>query len=64
MGFYFWGHVKQNFYSARIHNIQHLKQRMKEAAAFVTADVLGLLVRVPGYRSRDPGFDFRRYQVS
>jgi hypothetical protein len=23
----------------------------------------GLVVRVPGYRSRDPGFDFRRYQI-
>jgi hypothetical protein len=23
----------------------------------------GLVVRVPGYRSRNPGFDFRRYQI-
>jgi hypothetical protein len=23
----------------------------------------GLVVRVPGYRSRDPGFDFRLYQI-
>jgi hypothetical protein len=23
----------------------------------------GLVVRVPGYRSRDPGFDLRRYQI-
>jgi hypothetical protein len=23
----------------------------------------GLVVRVPGYRSRSPGFDFRRYQI-
>jgi hypothetical protein len=23
----------------------------------------GLVVRVPGYRSRDPGFDFQRYQI-
>jgi hypothetical protein len=23
----------------------------------------GLVVRVPGYRSRGPGFDFRRYQI-
>jgi hypothetical protein len=23
----------------------------------------GLVVRVPGYRSRDPGFDSRRYQI-
>jgi hypothetical protein len=22
-----------------------------------------LVVRVPGYRSRSPGFDFRRYQI-
>jgi hypothetical protein len=25
--------------------------------------ICGLLVRVPGYRSRGPGFDFRRYQI-
>jgi hypothetical protein len=23
----------------------------------------GLVVRVPGHRSRDPGFNFRRYQI-
>jgi hypothetical protein len=23
----------------------------------------GLVVRVPGYRFRGPGFDFRRYQI-
>jgi hypothetical protein len=23
----------------------------------------GLVVRVPGYRSREPGFDYRRYQI-
>jgi hypothetical protein len=23
----------------------------------------GLVIRVPGYRSRDPGFDSRRYQI-
>jgi hypothetical protein len=23
----------------------------------------GLVVRVPGYRSRGPGFDFRHYQI-
>jgi hypothetical protein len=23
----------------------------------------GLVVRVPGYRSRDPGFDSQRYQI-
>jgi hypothetical protein len=23
----------------------------------------GLVVRVPGYRSRGPGFDFMRYQI-
>jgi hypothetical protein len=25
--------------------------------------VSGLVARVPGYRSRGPGFDFRRYQI-
>jgi hypothetical protein len=23
----------------------------------------GLVLKVPGYRSRGPGFDFRRYQI-
>jgi hypothetical protein len=23
----------------------------------------GLVIRVPDYRPRDPGFDFRRYQI-
>jgi hypothetical protein len=27
------------------------------------SDLCGLVVRVPGYRSRGPGFDFRRYQI-
>jgi hypothetical protein len=29
----------------------------------VTLDHLYGLVRVPSYRSSDPGFDFRRYQI-
>jgi hypothetical protein len=30
----------------------------------ITPDRLcGLVIRVPGYRSRDPGLDFRRYQI-
>jgi hypothetical protein len=36
-----WGYVKQIIYSVYIHNIQHLKQRIREAAATVTPDVLG-----------------------
>jgi hypothetical protein len=41
LDFYFWGYVKQTVYSVRIHNIQHLKQRIMEVAASVTPDVLG-----------------------
>jgi hypothetical protein len=29
----------------------------------VVERLCGLVVRVPGYRSRDPGFDSRRYQI-
>jgi hypothetical protein len=29
----------------------------------ITDRLCGLMVRVPGYRSRDPGFDSRRYKV-
>jgi hypothetical protein len=25
--------------------------------------LIGIVVRVPGYRSRGPGFDFRHYQI-
>jgi hypothetical protein len=28
-----------------------------------TDSLCGLVVRVPGYKSRGPGFDFRRYQI-
>jgi hypothetical protein len=40
LDFYFWGYVKQTIYSVRIHNIQDLKQRIREVAASVTPDVL------------------------
>jgi hypothetical protein len=40
LDFYFWEFVKQTVYSARIHNIQHWKQRIREAAASVSPDVL------------------------
>jgi hypothetical protein len=30
---------------------------------FVCFGLCGLVVRVPGYRSRGPGFDYRRYQI-
>jgi hypothetical protein len=33
--------VKQTAYSVRIHNIKHLKQRIREVAASVTPDVFG-----------------------
>jgi hypothetical protein len=33
LDFYFWGYVKEVMYSDRIHNNQHLKQRVREAAA-------------------------------
>jgi hypothetical protein len=29
----------------------------------VLNDICGLVVRVPGYRCRGPGFDFRHYQI-
>jgi hypothetical protein len=40
-GFYVWGYVKQIVYSVRVHNIQHLKQPIREAAASDTPDMLG-----------------------
>jgi hypothetical protein len=50
MDFYFWGYVKQIVYSVHIHNIQHLKQRIREPAACVTPDVLGLVWQEMEYR--------------
>jgi hypothetical protein len=40
LDFYFWGYVKQTIYSVCIHNIQHLKQQIREVAASVAPDVL------------------------
>jgi hypothetical protein len=41
---------------------EHLPNRNLEHYRY--ADRLcGLVVRVPGYRSRDPGLDSRRYQI-
>jgi hypothetical protein len=40
LDFYFQGYVKRSMYSVHIHNIQHQKQPIREAAASVTADVL------------------------
>jgi hypothetical protein len=45
-----WGHVKQIVYSVRIHNIQHLKQQIGEAAATVTPDVPGRVWHEMEYR--------------
>jgi hypothetical protein len=50
LDFYFWGYVKQTVYSVRIHNIQHLKQRIREVAASVTPDVLGRVWQEVEYR--------------
>jgi hypothetical protein len=44
------GYVKQIMYSARIHNVQHLKQPIREAAASVSADVLGRVWQEMQYR--------------
>jgi hypothetical protein len=49
-GFLFPGYVKQIMYSARIHNIKLWKQAIKEAAASVTADVLGGVWQEMEYR--------------
>jgi hypothetical protein len=50
LDFYFWGFVKQIVYSAHIHNIQHWKQRIREAAASVTPHVLGRVWQEMQYR--------------
>jgi hypothetical protein len=49
-GFLFLGYVKRTVYSVRIHNIQHLKQRIREVAASVTPDVLGRVWQETEYR--------------
>jgi hypothetical protein len=41
---------KQSFYDISIRPYYH-------------ALFCGLVARVPGYRSKDPGFDSRRYQI-
>jgi hypothetical protein len=34
-----------------------------DAICETTGRLCGVVVRVAGYRSRDPGFDLRRYQI-
>jgi hypothetical protein len=54
-----------------IRNVTHIAQsRFKvESWSVYSRDICvsdrlhGLVVRVPGYRSRDPGFDSQRYQI-
>jgi hypothetical protein len=47
--------------------IKYLRNYNEETIVFYVYDALdrlcGLVVRVPGYRSRGPGFDSRRYQI-
>jgi hypothetical protein len=40
-----------------------MKSVFKELIIIIMVRLCGLVVRVPGYRSRDPGFDSRRYQI-
>jgi hypothetical protein len=47
---YFSWHVKPIVYSVHIHNIQHLKQRIRETVASVTPDVLGRVWQEMEYR--------------
>jgi hypothetical protein len=47
-----------------IYNYQHAKQANKFKNVYSITDRLcGLVVRVPGYKSRGPGFDSRSYQI-
>jgi hypothetical protein len=41
LDFYFRGYVSQTMYSVRIHNIDHSKKQIREAAASATPDVFG-----------------------
>lgn len=40
MDLHCWGHVKQQVYSKRIMNIQHLIRRIQEAETATAADIL------------------------
>jgi hypothetical protein len=41
-----------------------LMTQIKKTGGTLPIDRLcGLVVRVPGYKSRDPGFDFQRYPI-
>jgi hypothetical protein len=54
-------HVEKKFFYAPVGMLNlrsYLCQGIKEFD-----HLCGLVVRVPGYRSRGPGFNFRRYQI-
>jgi hypothetical protein len=51
LGFLLLGFVKRIICSVHIQNIQHLKQRIVDAAAWAAADVLGRVWQQTEYRS-------------
>jgi hypothetical protein len=74
LNFFLWGYVKDIVYMTSV-TFDELKLRIVAATETVTPQMLentwretayrldGLVVRVPGYRSKGPGFDSRRYQI-
>jgi hypothetical protein len=60
--------VKQQFKNMLMRKyveICNVKKKLRghRPRANYTDSLCGLVVRVPGYRSRGPGFDSRRYQI-
>ncbi|GBM99418.1 hypothetical protein AVEN_78636-1 [Araneus ventricosus] len=49
LDFYLWGYVKQHVYSARVNDINHLKQRITDVIHSVTPDVLTRVWEEPDY---------------
>jgi hypothetical protein len=58
-----WGTSKYRIHSRNeLCNIINMFQFMT-TVVYIINRLCGLVVRVPGYRSRGPGFDSRRYQI-
>ena len=49
LDFFLWGYVKDRVYKTPVDDIDHLKEKIREAVAFVTPDMLAATWRVLGW---------------
>jgi hypothetical protein len=50
-------------YALTLRSRKFIQVAFKKLSSYLIDHLCGLVVRVPGYRSRGPGFDPQRYQI-